>query len=251
MVQGIAYLSHALRRASMWTAVTVAALLLAAADGQAQTAGQQRGQPSTTPVGGPQPTYTPGIGDRGFYFAGGAGVVVSQESDLPDSVIGTTKIHGETGFMIGGAAGYRFKRSMRAELELAYRRIGWRDGENNSNRVSMEGTANLTSLMGNFLFDFDLGGPIRPYAGLGVGISILEGDEVSVAGRRFSKISGDALAFQLIAGGAYRLSERIELTGDYRFQRTGRFEITDSANVKQEMSPVQTHGFMLGMRYNF
>jgi len=88
--------------------------------------------------------------------------------------------------------------------------------------------------MANGYYDFEMGSPLTPY--LGVGIGIVD-SEVDVAG--FGSTSETDLAYQFMAGLAFNVSKTAYLTAGYRY-----FGIA-------ETDAPGTHEFNIGARFMF
>jgi opacity protein-like surface antigen len=157
-------------------------------------------------------------------FAAIAGASVASAQGMYASVIGGVNFthDGEfagvgvdsefdTGYVVGGNVGYDFG-DYRLEGEISYRA---NDLDNIGGFDFSPSSITTTALMANAFYDFDTGSPFVPYAGvgLGVGFSTLE----------LLGIEGDvtAFAYQFILGGAYGMTDALELTLDYRYFSMG------------------------------
>ena len=88
--------------------------------------------------------------------------------------------------------------------------------------------------MANGYYDHDMGSPLRPYIGAGIGIV---DSEIEVAG--FGSTSETDLAYQFMVGLGYDINPNVVLTGGYRFFGIAE---TDAPNI---------HEFVLGARFMF
>ncbi len=169
----------------------------------------------------------------GYYFAiEGGGSFQPDQKISGDNV--SSELHTDAGVALIGALGFRFDNGVRTELEFNYHR----------NRIdTIDGTHSQTSpheaaaaAMVNLLYDLPyhpFSPRIAPYVGLGVGAAHFDYEDVNPLGTTSMSSSDVGAAFQGIVGVAYNLTNRIALTGDYRYFRTsqGRFQTDDGRHV--------------------
>lgn len=107
---------------------------------------------------------------QGVYVNLGAGYDLAPDlgAALPPTFTGSNvQVHRDGGFVGLGSLGYAFGNGFRLELEGNYRQNGL-SGTNST--TSTSGTLNTYGLMGNVLFDMDIGKPwLYPYLGGGIG----------------------------------------------------------------------------------
>jgi OOP family OmpA-OmpF porin len=161
-----------------------------------------------------------------MYFSGSAGVSITDDVDFPG-----LNISFSPGFNVGGALGYDAGQ-FRVEGEITYRSVDV--DEVNGVPVPLDATFSALSFMANGYYDFEMGSPLTPY--LGVGLGIVD-SEVDVAG--FGSTSETDLAYQFMAGLGYEVSPNVVLTGGYRY-----FGIA-------ETDAPGTHEFNIGARFMF
>lgn len=96
-----------------------------------------------------------------------------------------THLHTNTGYTLGGVAGYKFCNGLRLEGELSYRHNGLdklsghyvltkaqkeaKAKKEKAESLHANGHINTTSIMGNVYYDLDIDCAIKPYVGVGVG----------------------------------------------------------------------------------
>lgn len=171
-----------------------------------------------------------------MYAGGNLGINYTHDGEIAGSGFDTAFA---VGYAIGGYVGFDMG-DYRLEGEVSYRANDIDD----IGGVSISSSSVTTmALMANAFYDFDSGSPIVPYVGggLGVGFSTLE----------LGGAEGDAtaLAFQLIAGGAYKMSDTLELTLDYRLFSMGTPKYVNSGvGIKQEYT---NSALMFGVRTRF
>ncbi|MDJ0976968.1 MAG: outer membrane beta-barrel protein [Erythrobacter sp.] len=160
----------------------------------------------------------------------------------------------DTGFAINGQVGYAFDNGLRVEAELAYSKydvdthsgltvggadidtvdvaVLTREPADASNptvgEVIADGQGDVTNvgLFANVFYDINTGSGFKPYVGAGAGYqwSDVEYEPSSVD---VADDEDGALAYQLMAGASFEVTERIELFGQYTWRDS--FEDTDVA----------------------
>jgi len=202
---------------------TALILLLSAATAQAQK----------------QPDYLDGI-----YVGGSIGVHKPQNSNVSRTGQ-TTSIKIGTGIAGAAAVGYGFGNGLRTELEL-----GQRAG-NVSGAPGVGGKLDVTSLMGNVLYDIATGGSVIPYLGAGVGGARVRAKDVGPdLGSAFVSGTSNVFAYQGIAGLDFRIDDNMALGASYRYFATQSASITSTAGDKASV-PYRDHSVLLGIRYAF
>lgn len=112
------------------------------------------------------------------------------------------------------------------------------------------GEIKTTSLMVNGFYDFELGGDLTPYVGVGIGLARAD---VSFAPSATPIVNDDdnGFAWQAIVGAEYTITDRIGFFGNFRFFRA------DDASVNLDLLPAtldienDLQFFELGLRYSF
>ncbi len=159
------------------------------------------------------------------------GVTFADEADFGGIVNGTPQsviTDFDTGFNVGGAVGVKWYKARlgpfvpRTEFEVSYREFEADTlnftGNGPANETNTGGDISSTLLFANLLWDVDLGSQSRftPYIGGGFGVALTDLDVVYGPGVRLND-DDESFAFQLIAGTAIKLSDRIDLTIDGRY----------------------------------
>jgi OOP family OmpA-OmpF porin len=117
----------------------------------------------------------------------------------------------DSGFNVGGRAGYQMG-PWRLEGEYSYRQNG-----SNLTRFGgrFNGTVETNSFMANGIYDFNLGWPLTPHIGMGIGGAALNGSlNAPIVGYR-GKTSDAVFAYQAIAGIRYNISPTLAFDLDY------------------------------------
>ena len=140
-------------------------------------------------------------------------------------------------------AGREFGDGWRGEFELGYRdasvrRIGG---------YAAEGDSHTYSAMANGLYDFDLGLPVTPYLGAGLGTAIWETHNNHLSygtGPTSSASTGPSFAYQAMAGISYDITPQWKLGLEYRY-----FGIVDHPTGTLEA--YKSHSALINIRYGF
>ena len=119
-----------------------------------------------------------------------------------------------SGFNVGARAGYQTG-PWRFEGEYSYR-------ENGSNLTRFgnrfNGTLDTNSFMANGIYDFNVGWPVTPHIGMGIGVAELNGNLNGPAIGYRSKTSDAVFAYQAIAGVRYMINPALAFDLDYRYR---------------------------------
>lgn len=184
-------------------------------------------------------------GNTGFYLEGNLGYA------FPDSVDASASgIDGEVelkdAFVFGGAMGYRFP-WVRLELNGSYRKFD--TDKVKAQGQSVSGNGDATAVVGLFNVyvdpDLDLGVPVHPYLGGGIGGAYVKLDTGDDAPLSIDDEAG-AFAWNLAAGLSYDVTEHITLSAGYRYLR---FEGVDTGDV--DVDDITSHEILIGLRYIF
>jgi hypothetical protein len=201
---------------------------------------------------------------QGVYVNLGAGYDVAPDSRAapPASFTGSSiNLQRDNGFVGLGSLGYAFGNGFRLELEGNYRHNGVDGLSGTTASTSGAGAINSYGLMGNVLFDMDIGKPwLYPYLGGGVGYSWdqLSSARLNQTGTSFS--AGDTsggFTWQAIAGLSFPVSgvPGLSITAEYRYHSVVGNETfhgsTPSGPGTLTLSTQSDHDFLLGVRYAF
>lgn len=187
---------------------------------------------------------------QGWYVGLGGGVGFQQDSDATVAGI-TNKLEFDPGFVLNGNVGYGFESQLRPEFEISYRR-------NNVDKVTGTGAGarngheDALAFMGNLFYDFDTKSGLTPYLGAGAGAALVAADQAGfIVGGTTLNSQPLRFAYQGIAGLAYELSERLDISADYRYFRTMEPEFKTVAGLKADNTEYANHSFLIGLRYVF
>ena len=167
-----------------------------------------------------------------MYFAGSA--AFSIPSDIDDE---GDSISFDTGYGLNGAFGYDMG-AYRVEGEIGYRMFDVDTVTGPGVPPGVTGDVSALTFMANGYYDFDMGSPLTPYVGVGLGF-VTADIELEAPGFGTLDISSDEFAYQFMVGAGYDISSTTVLTAGYRF-----FADTDS-------DPINIHEFNVGARFMF
>ena len=209
-------------------------------------------------------------------FTTGAGTTIPGGTVLPagTEVGWTTDFN--NGYAVGAAFGRRYG-ALRGELELAWQRsgvdthfdvvaggipLGTQDAG-----VLVTGSPNLgvsvadlvddgqgglrtIYVMANALYDLELGGPIRPYFGGGVGVGFVDVN-YSPSGVEIINDSSTKFAWQAMAGASWALNPNAEIFAGYRYRATS--DATVEADLFAADFEIENRGSIVeaGVRFAF
>jgi OmpA-OmpF porin, OOP family len=130
-----------------------------------------------------------------------------------------------SGFNVGARAGYQWN-GWRFEGEYSYR-------QNAANATALgsrlNGTVDSNSFMANAIYDFDIGWPLTPHIGMGIGAVDLNGSLNGPNVGFRSKTSDAVFGYQAIAGIRYKFTPNLALDVDYRYRGTSGVNYTTTA----------------------
>ena len=144
----------------------------------------------------------------------------------------------DSGFNVGARLGYKWD-AWRFEGEYSHR-------ENGSNATALgarlNGDFTTDSFMANAIYDFNVGWPITPHIGMGIGGAEASGSLNTAAFGTLSKTSDFVFAYQAIAGIRYQATPQIALDLDYRYRGMESVSYTArSATVGGTFFPSKTY----------
>ncbi len=114
------------------------------------------------------------------------------------------------------------------------------------------GDANLTAIMANVYYDFDLGIPVKPYLGVGIGVGIIEVNSDDSAVLKVDDDSAE-FAWNIMLGAGYALNEHVDFSFGYRYLGTTdpEFDATLFGVPGTLDAEITVHEVLFGLRYNF
>jgi OmpA-OmpF porin, OOP family len=187
-----------------------------------------------------------------FYLGGEAGWNVLE--DQTNKVTGFPSIRAryDSGFAAGARAGYEWG-PWRFEEEYVYR-----NNDLNGLRVlgfnvpGVSGSRQSHAIMTNVLYDINLGWPVTPHIGAGVGaVNVIDSARVKGFGRVFNDDDW-VFGYQAIAGARYNVTPNVALDLDYRYLGTtdATFRVPAAPAIKYK-SGYTNHTLMASLVYRF
>jgi len=152
--------------------------------------------------------------DEGYYVGGQGGV-----NFLYSDKLQSCHCSFDTGYNLGGVAGYAWCNGLQAEAEVTYHDNDYSihgrniDGE----KADFHGNVNTWSCMANgyYQLPFTSFSQVTPYVGGGLGCDRVH-QRIKIEGERF-KGSRTGFSWQLMAGANFSLCKDIVLSAEYKF----------------------------------
>jgi hypothetical protein len=195
----------------------------------------------------------------GLYVAGGLGYNWTQNIDLK-SGYGAT-LNDDGGLAAVGSAGWGFGNGVRVELEGNYGAGHFRVRNSGTDYGGVD--TNNFGVFVNGLYDFNIGWPVVPYAGLGIGYEWTgaRGGHAYRGAGYYGVVNNDtegSVAGQVILGAALPLGvPGLSLTADYRFMATfedesfGAYSYPGHTSYSTKIGNQYNHAVLIGVRYAF
>jgi opacity protein-like surface antigen len=222
-------------------------------------------QPADMPAKAGQPTRS----RSGFYLMAKAEYSIPENIDVNNSV-GQGEAILSDGVSLGLGLGYRFNRYIRSDVELARRAYELQNlaRPSGANSRPLTGEAEIYSAMLSGYLDIplsDLGADkaagIIPYIGGGVGVGLLNANDVAVFnnGIKPAGVSGYSKTYSgsavvpvahLSAGLTIPVSDQVDIDLGYKYFLMGDLSGT-RRGVKGESQLFRAHSALAGIRYNF
>ncbi len=198
---------------------------------------------------------------HGWYVAGNVGGAFSEDAEITgtESVVDAYDIGPATNL----AFGYSWRDRLRLEVEGGYRSHDIEVFET-SGAVGEEladGQLSMSTLMVNTIFQFYPGSSLRPYLGIGGGMTRADYKiDTRTFCQRFvcgtveerARILDDSdstFAAQAIIGVDIAVTPRLHFTADYRYLLTGKFEMQARDGSALEIDTQRSNSVTAGLRY--
>jgi outer membrane protein OmpA-like peptidoglycan-associated protein len=139
--------------------------------------------------------------------------------------------------------GYAFQNGFRLEGELGHRF----NQQEFSGFPLVDGDVHAWSAMANLFYDFNRGGGLEPYLGVGVGAARIN----STTDSGLSTVDGEdtVIAYQGLAGVAVGLTEQLDLDIGYRYFVADGVELDEGTIVSE--ADYEHQALTVGLRYQF
>lgn len=168
------------------------------------------------------------------YLAAAFGLVVVSDTTLTTNS-SAQEVSMDPGFGFLASVGNSFD-SLRAEVEMAYRRNDLKS----SSGGAVKSSITSASVLGNLLVDIDLSESLRPFIGAGMGLA-----QVQMENAGAGSVDDTVLAYQVLAGLGLPLSPVTTLDLQYRFFATA------DPNFSGVKAQYQSNNFFAGLRFDF
>ncbi len=190
---------------------------------------------------------------EGWYGRADLGWSFDGEADLGDSANGyswgTASFDHDVSEHLG--LGYAFGNNFRLEGEIAHRRNELRAGDTGAFDT---GDASAWSAMANLYYDFNRGGQLEPYIGLGVGAArITVNGTDNIPPPYFVDGEDTVFAYQAMVGFAVGLGEQWDVDVGYRYFKADGAEYDSLQPVTRFAGDMdyEHQALTIGLRYQF
>jgi signal transduction histidine kinase/opacity protein-like surface antigen len=183
-----------------------------------------------------------------YYLGGQAGWSgLPYQTDTIDG-LAAIPVSFNAGYNLGARGGYRLG-PWRFEGEYSYRHNNV--AEYGDASMGVNGARHTQSILTNVIYDFDVGWPITPHVGVGIGAMNVS-DRLSVpATEVFLSGSGWQFGYQAIAGLRYDLNTLLSLDLDYRYLATTESMFRIPNSKLHYRTGDNTNNFVAGLTYRF
>jgi opacity protein-like surface antigen len=157
-----------------------------------------------------------GSPEDGFYLELAAGYAQFTDNDRDIGGGIEAGVEYGPGFEVRGQAGYKFS-YFRAGVELQYAQTNFDALSVAGMGIDADGSPSVWRTTVNGYFDLDNQSRFTPYAGGGLGLAFVSGDEISAGGVTYDLEDETVFTFNVDAGVAIDLNETIALVPAYRY----------------------------------
>ena len=217
-------------------------------------------------------------GDTGWYVRGNVGYGVISDVDFTGDLVGDVEGEGNVAASLG--LGYEFGNNWRLELDATQL---WNDMGAIDQAGNTSSDMRITSGMLNAIYDFSDFGSWQPYVGAGIGIARaslsaqahslpnggvpLNSPTCSSANACAFHDADTGVAWQLLAGLGYKITDNLTWDTQYRYMNVGDLDYTGrgqnliapigagvlggGSSLTTSASGAGSHSVMTGLRYRF
>ncbi|MDY6941714.1 MAG: outer membrane beta-barrel protein [Pseudomonadota bacterium] len=187
---------------------------------------------------------------EGPYVGAKGSIVWADDSDWAFEGNGTIESEYDTNFGLAAVLGTGTAAGVRVEGELFYRSSDIDGG--NIGAVELDelgGDVSQWGVMANAYYDFDLGSPVKPFVGAGIGAAQINAD-VDLGSVDVIDDDSTEFAYQLTAGLMFEVSPNLMITGAYRYQATSDAEFEDELGTTVDFDWA-SHNLDVGLLFVF
>ena len=156
----------------------------------------------------------------------------------------------KTGFTVGAAVGGNINEKLRGELELSFVNGDVSEFHQEGVNDGLGGEVDGYYLLANLWRDVDMGLPVTPYFGGGVGLALMDVD-VDISNNDPNVDQTIAFAAQLGTGVRFDVSDNLTLDAGYRFKAAMGAYTEGTDNVYNTMASYYTHVGQIGLTWKF
>ena len=183
---------------------------------------------------------------QGLYLSGAIGAHQTDDSNVSG---GSVDVEAETDAGFAGLVGLGLQlgaTNWRVELEGGYREA---DIDNISG-VAATGDVDVLSIMGNVFYDISLTKKLDFYLGGGLGLADVDLSNAGSFGSATIDDNDMGWAWQLGAGAAFALNDRLKLTLDYRFLNIEDLDFPTAPSIGELDAEYRDHAIFVGLRFD-
>jgi OOP family OmpA-OmpF porin len=193
----------------------------------------------------------------GPYVSLGAGTTIENPLNITDRAAGASgKILTRPSYSGDAAVGYGFGDGFRVELNgNFYRNTATKVDADDGTQTRVTGGLNTYGPMVNVLYDFNVGLPIFPYVGAGIGYQWQKFDSHVVSDGAGVGGTKGSFAYNIIGGIAYPLPwvPGLSATAEYKFTQLTSSRnyaaVGDGVDGSLHVGQSTSHTFLIGLRY--
>jgi outer membrane protein OmpA-like peptidoglycan-associated protein len=157
----------------------------------------------------------------------------------------------DAGYALGARLGYQWG-PWRFEEEYIYHNNGLdRLAVSGVNQTGASGSRNSHAIMTNAIYDFDLGWPVTPHIGAGVGAVDVVASASAPATGTLINASNWQFGYQAIGGVSYNFSPDLSLDVDYRYLASTAPTFPASGIASTFHTRYYTHNILASLIYHF
>ncbi len=192
---------------------------------------------------------------------GGANFNRDAEVDVPSLSSIDFETSQDTGSVMWGALGRRFKSGLRVEGEVSFRKNDFEDifvsvpatliGVALSGTTELSGDITTFGFMGNLAYDFDTGSKFRPYVLVGLGGAYVSANDITASSILLVDDGDFVFAYQAGTGIYYAATKHFSIGLSYRFFGTLEPNFTGTDNITSLSTENINHSVLAGLRFNF
>ena len=206
---------------------------------------------------------TPAKSADGWYLNinGGANFNRDADVEVPSLSSNDFETSQDTGAVMWGALGRRFKSGFRVEGEVSYRKNNFDDisvsvpatliGVALSGTTVLSGDITTFGFMGNLAYDFDTGSKLHPYVLVGLGGAYVSANDITASSILLVDDDDFVFAYQTGTGIYYAATDRFSIGLSYRFFSTADPDFTGTDNITSLSTKNINHSVLAGFTFNF